>query len=146
MATHDAIDSDDASSQVIGSDRSVAEMDPIEATIDNHPMVQILTPPSRLKILATMAGRYGSESAQWIIDQTEIHPDTFYEQAAILEEWGLLTVDHVEGNSKFYRTTDGQWNELVTRLSGEFARFQPHRDDVALPDDEDSAPYFECVK
>lgn len=82
---------------------TVAQLDD-EAIVANHPLVELLTPRAKVKILVAMIRLQGEKlSPSAICDRAAISSDTWYQNYEELLEYGVIEKAGTAGNSPLYR-------------------------------------------
>jgi predicted transcriptional regulator len=82
---------------------TVANLD-AEAIVSNNPLVELLTPRAKVKILVTLIRLHGEKiSPSGICDRAAISTHMWYEHYEVLLQYGVIEKVGAEGNSPFYR-------------------------------------------
>jgi hypothetical protein len=75
-----------------------------EAIVANHPLVELLTPRAKVKILVALMRLQGEKlSPSAICDRAAISPDTWYQHYEELLRYGVIEQAGSAGNSPLYR-------------------------------------------
>lgn len=87
-----------------GVDAETVEQLSDEAIVADHPLVELLTPRAKVKILVALIRLRGEKlSPSAICDRAAISTDTWYQNYEALLEYGVIEQAGHAGNSPLYR-------------------------------------------
>ena len=102
-----SVDRDDEEIETVeipGVDAETVENLDDEAIVANHPLVELLTPRAKVKILVALVRLQGEKlSPSAICDRASISPDTWYQHHEELLQYGVIEHAGNAGNSPLYR-------------------------------------------
>lgn len=103
-----------------GVDAETVEQRDAEAIVANHPLVELLTPRAKVKILVALIRLRGEKlSPSAICDRAAISSDTWYQNYEELLEYGVIEKAGNAGNSPLYRADmDNQAIKGLEQVTG----------------------------
>lgn len=103
-----------------GVDAETVEQQDDEAIVANHPLVEMLTPRAKVKILVALIRLQGEKlSPSAICDRAAISTDTWYQNYEELLEYGVIEKAGTAGNSPLYRVDmDNPAVQALEQLTG----------------------------
>lgn len=95
------------------------EIEDMDTLFDRHPLIDILTPPAKVKIILTLMGINGEKlPPSDIYNRAQISHDTWYKyRDELVEKYNVIEKAGTAGNSPLYRINmDSEIIELIEQL------------------------------